>query len=37
MKANLNGNHFTLISLLNKRQIDNMRFELISFQKEKNL
>lgn len=35
MKANLNGNHFTLISLLNKRQVDNMRFELMSSQKDK--
>lgn len=37
MKVNLNDNHFTLISLLNKREFDNMRFELMSFQTEKNV
>lgn len=37
MKVNLNENHFTLISLLNKREVDNMRFELMYFQEEKNV
>lgn len=29
MKANINENHFTLISLLNKRDVDNTRYEMM--------